>query len=224
MEIVMSNFNVTKHNYKLITIYILLTLVVFLPAAIYMFQFYNELSTDHKVWAEFGSFIGGIYSVIFSLFLLIVLIKQTNAQINMNKYIIDQTYIQRSEKDLEYYIEQLDKCLSFEISANTTYYSYLNEFYASISDYNLSKDETQKQILRLFRMNPKIFNIWASVYPILIGLNEVKERLYILSFNSSRQKILSVLSVGTCIALDNIYLCHSADAMKGKYFFKNKVL
>jgi hypothetical protein len=194
------------------------------PVILYMYQFLNPLSSDHQRWAEFGSYIGGIYSPFLSALVLVVLMRQMVIQEKMNNFQIDITHIQRVEKDLEYYIHQLNSCLEEKFN-NETLREILLQHYSYCSDENLVGKLTKSITRAVNSRSPKVIGLWMAIYPLLIGLEKNKDSnfLYELSFNGSYQKLLSVLSVGICVSLDNLLYSSRDGSEKDNYFFRNRV-
>ena len=97
----------TKSNITGAIVLLLLLIVLILPIALYIYQFGGELSPNHQRWAEFGSAISGIYSPIIALLALLILVGQFRSQREMNKHQYDQTYIESTRNELNYFTEKL---------------------------------------------------------------------------------------------------------------------
>jgi hypothetical protein len=78
-----------KKTYKIRVIVLLVSLfILLLPVIVYSYQFGIGMWTSHSEWADMGSALGGIYSPILTVLMLLLLFKQTNIQSDLAK----QTY------------------------------------------------------------------------------------------------------------------------------------
>ena len=103
----MEKNNKTKSNISGAIVLLLLLIVLILPMALYIYQFGGELSANHQRWAEFGSAIVGIYSPIIAFIALLILVGQFRSQKAVNKHQFDQTYIESTRNDINYFTEKL---------------------------------------------------------------------------------------------------------------------
>ena len=186
-----------------------------------MHQFGFSLSSNHKVWAEFGSTMSGIYSPIIALIALLILANQTRIQQSMDKHQHDQTYIERNRNDLDFYIGKLETYLDRGYDEELTIKQYLLLNYSNLTNATLSEEKTKEKTRTFIFEHPEVFNIWLAVYPILIGLDSQKEYPYIHNFESSKLRISSCLQYGICVAIDNLYYCATNDIQKGNYYYKD---
>jgi hypothetical protein len=198
---------------------LIIFIALWLPIVLYLYQFGFSLSSDHKVWAEFGSIMSGIYSPLIAFIALLILANQARIQLSMDKYQHDSSFIERNRNDLDFYISKLESYLEKKYDDNLTVRQYL------ILNFNVSNDELlKKQIKEKAQIfvfsHPQIFDLWSAIYPILIGLDSQKKYPYIHNFESSKLRISSCLNFGTCVAIDNLYQCVSNDMQKGNYYFK----
>lgn len=198
----------------------ILFVVLCLPIVLYLYQFGFTLSSDHKVWAEFGSLMSGIYSPIIAFIALLVLVNQSRIQLSMDKHQHDHTYIERNRNDLDFYINRLESYIDKRYDDNLTIKQYMLLNFSPLSNDELLQERTKKKIKEFTLAHPQIIDIWLAIYPILSGLDRVKEYPYIHSFESSKLRISSCLYFGTCVALDNIYFSITNDLGKGKYYYK----
>lgn len=192
-----------------------------LPIVLYMRQFGFSLSSNHKVWAEFGSTMSGIYSPIIALIALLILANQTRIQQSMDKYQHDHAFIERNRNDLDFYIEKLEIYLDRVYDENLTIKQYLLLNYSKLTNETLSEEITKEKTRTFITVYPEVFNIWLAIYPILNGLGSQNEYPYIHNFESSKLRISSCLQFGTCVAIDNLYYCATNDMQKGNYYYKD---
>ncbi|MEL7629776.1 hypothetical protein AAGW04_12385 [Pectobacterium aroidearum] len=61
------------------------TVISFIPSAIYFLKFHGSLSDKSSDWSAFGSYFGGVYAPIFSFLSVIVLIKTLREMQENNK-------------------------------------------------------------------------------------------------------------------------------------------
>ena len=137
----------------------------------------------------------------------------------MDKHQFDQTLIQESRKDLNFYIEQLEEYMDKRYDDELTIRQYLEKYYLRLSYVQL-EDANMKEFAAEFnKKHPKVFNFWSAIYSVLIGLDSQKEFPYTHNFTISVLRISSCITYTTCAAIDNFYYCISNDLQKGKYFF-----
>lgn len=101
----------------------LIILVVVIPLALYLSKFNNGLSSNSQDWGAFGSYLSGIYSPIFSLISVIILISTLNEMRKTSKQEKEnfdlQLEIANTEKQLNDVIS-LTKMLDSIIDSNPT--------------------------------------------------------------------------------------------------------
>jgi len=194
---------------------------IFSPIMLYVYMFGFHLSSSHQRWAEFGSAISGIYSPLIAFIALLVLIGQAKAQVAMNKHNYDQTYIQEGRKDIDYFIDKLDSYLGKSYDQQLTVKEYLERDFGQLSLAELLSPNIQELAINFNIKHPKVFDVWLAIYPIIKGIGTPKEFPYEHNFTSTLLRISSTISLGTCIAIDNLYLSASEDIQKGNYYFTN---
>lgn len=198
---------------------LIIFIALWLPIVLYAYQFGFSLSSDHKVWSEFGSIMSGIYSPIIAFIALLILANQARIQLSMDKHQHDSSFIERNRNDLDFYISKLESYLEKNYDEKLTVRKYL------ILNFNISNDElleekTKEKAQTFVFSQPQVFDIWSAIYPILVGLDSQKKYPYVHNFESSKLRISSCLNFGTCVAIDNLYRCVSNDIQKGKYYFQ----
>ena len=198
--------NKTKSNITSAIVLLLLLVVLILPISFYIYQFGGELSSNHQRWAEFGSAISGIYSPIIALLALLILVGQFRSQIEMSKHQHDQTYIESTRNELNYFTEKLAESLEKKHKSGMKIREYLEKYFAFLSKEQLN-EQPVKDIAKEIRNDHKIIlDMWIAIYPLLQGLAANKEFPYKHNFSGAILRITCTLSIETCIAIDNFYL------------------
>jgi len=210
-----------KENQKKIISLIIIILLLLLPIILYLYNFGYTLSSNHQKWSEFGSLMSGIYSPIFALFALLILIAQASAQSDMHKHQYDQSYIQQNREELNFYIKKLEQYLDESYSDNQTIGEYLQINFSKVADAELKTNNMIEIAKKFNREHPKVFNIWLAIYPLLIGLNTPKEQLYMSNFIGAKLQLITCFQYSICKAIDNLHFAVSNDPNKGTYYFKD---
>jgi hypothetical protein len=194
-----------------------------LPLIFYAYKFGFGLWGSHGQWAEMGSFFSGIYSPIIALIALLILVGQSLAQAALNKHQYDQTYIQENRKDLDFYIEKLERFLTTKLQSGESVGELMNRNITHLTKEQLRGTEA-KAVTAAFYLEYRLaFDIWVSIYPILIGLASQKEYPYEHNFQSSKLKIITILSWECCVALDKLYFSRAEKVnVEDMFFWKNK--
>lgn len=182
---------------------LLLLLVLLSPIILYAWVFGAKVSSDHTRWSEFGSAIGGIYSPMIAVLTLLVLLRQVSLQQQLTKYEFDQGYLQQARQDLEFYCSQLAVVLNGDALPGKSLRTLLQEKFRFLSASELNKEEIKAYAESIHQAAPEAFDLWTAIYPILRGLNAGRGSLYVHAFESSRQKLIALLSFRTCVTLEN---------------------
>jgi hypothetical protein len=189
------------------------------PIFIYLAVFGKELSSNHSRWAEFGSAIGGIYAPIVALLTLIVLFVQISLQRKMNKHEFDQAYLQQARADIEFYSIQIATIMEKQIFTDKTLQTVLHENFEPPIATDLNSFERRQFAARIHALVPSSYDLWDATYPILTGLAAGNERSFNMTLNSSKQKLIALLSFETCVALDNFHRARSEGRLNISYCF-----
>ncbi|HHQ4523324.1 hypothetical protein [Aeromonas veronii] len=200
-------------------IIIVVLVLLFSPIAFYVNTFGGELSQDHSRWAEFGSAIGGVYAPILGFITLIVLIRQLSLQKQMN----DQYYLQQAREDIEFYASQLSNILDESLVSNVPLRAVLHEKFMFCSPENLCSMDMKNISIDIHKVMPQALDIWAAIYPVLIGLSAVDDSSFKVTLASSKQKLVALLSVEICVALDNLHFCRTDGKSGFTYVFNKKL-
>lgn len=181
----------------------LLIVVLLSPIILYVWVFGVAVSSDHTRWAEFGSAIGGIYSPMIAVFTLLVLMRQVSLQQQLTTHEFDQGYLQQARQDVEFYCSQLAMALNADALPGKSLRALLQENFRFLSASELKREDVQAHATRIHQAMPAAFDLWTAIYPILMGLKAGKGTMYVMTFGSSRQKLIALLSFPVCVALDN---------------------
>jgi len=208
--------------YKIAGVIFWLTILL-LPIILYTSKFGYHLSEDHQQWAEFGSAISGIYSPIIAFLALLILVGQFKSQVSLNKHQYDQTYIQTTREEINYFIEKIEVALNNNHKSGVNIRQFLETNFAYLDKSQLDNALT-KRLASEFRNEHKIIqDMWLAIYPLLLGLGSQKEFPYEHNFSGAILRITCSLSIETCVAIDNYYYCVTNDLQKGNYYFTKAI-
>ena len=189
------------------------------PVIVYVCMFGMKLSSDHTRWAEFGSAIGGIYSPLLAVLTLVVLLKQVALQAHMNVHESDQAYLQQAREDIEFYSTQMVQVINSIALPGKTLRAVLHENFEPPSVEELDSQQLRQLSANIHALIPPAVDIWAAIYPILMGLEAGKTPMYTMTLRSSSQKLIALLSFETCVALDNFHRARTEGRLEVKYVF-----
>ena len=198
------------------------------PLVFYVCTFGTHISSSHQQWAEFGSFMSGIYSPILTLATIIVLgfqvalqSRQTALQQQINDHELDQAYLIRAHSDVEFYATRMEVVLESTAFHDVTLRSHLHKHFQPTSIKDLDSIELRQLAANMHYSIPATLDLWAAVYPILMGLDAGKKKImFNLAYDSSAQKLIALLGMESCVALDNFHRVQSEGRLeKIKYVF-----
>jgi len=189
------------------------------PMIVYLCVFGTTISSDHVRWAEFGSAIGGIYSPLVALLTLAVLLRQIALQSQMNTHEADQAYLQQAREDTEFYCNQMALVMNGIALPGKTLRAVLHENFARPKAEDLDSEQLRELAANIHYLNRPAFDIWAATYPILVGLKAGESHMYEMTFGSSVQKLIALLSFETCVALDNFHRTRTEGRINVSYVF-----
>jgi len=189
------------------------------PLVIYAANFPLVLSSDHGRWAEFGSFLAGVYAPVVALTTLTVLLVQVGLQKQINDHAFTQAHISQAREDIEFYALQLSDKLSHLVNPSHTIRYVLHVRFQPQAAAELDSEELRTLAADIHAGMPSIVDMWASVYPILTGLAAGDTKTFEMTLNSSLQKLIALLSFETCVALDNFHRARTQGRVKVAYRF-----
>jgi hypothetical protein len=218
------NKNTSTFNKQWDIVFFVFFLVLFIsllfPVIIYISKFGFNISDDHKIWAEFGSAMSGIYPLILSVFTLIILVVQLFAQAIMNKNQQDYNYLKDTKEELHFYIDKLSIELTKDYPNNINIKDAINSF--AYNDIN--SDNIKEKANALSLLNNNLTHIWGSIIICLIGLDSNEHEIqYKLYLQNSISKLMANFSLLTCIALDNYHYTCLDKYRLSKYYFNNSL-
>jgi len=193
--------------------------VLLLPLASYIYKFGYCIWEKPEGWSNFGTAMSGIYSPIIAFLAFIIIVAQVIAQSKMNKHQHDQAYISQNLSDLNFYIDLLDKELDKRTENNLTVREELQSVFGYLENEAIN-EENVKTFAKEFNLKyKKVFDYWGAIYPLLMSLGSQKEYPYEHNFVGSKQRIISVLSFLTCVALDQFHSCITENRTVKEYYF-----
>lgn len=202
-------------NYKNGIIIVSLSITIISPIFIYVSIFNDGISHDHSRWAEFGSAIGGIYAPIVGGLTLFVLFRQVGLQEQVN----DQYYLQQAREDIEFYASQLSTILDQALVDDVSLRAVLHERFILCNAENLCSEEMKDIAIDIHRVIPQSIDMWSAIYPILIGLSALDSAQFKMTLSSSKQKLIALLGIGMCVALDHLHFSRSHETCDFDYIF-----
>lgn len=199
---------------------ILFAIIFFTPILIYILIFGSSLSTEHERWSQFGSFISGIYAPIISILTITILLKQLELQHKYNTHIEDQTHISSARDDLREASKRILDIINETSPESYTYRALLHRHFQPKTRKDLENSDLIKYARKLHHMTPSLSSSWGDVLSIMTGLYAPDSMPYKLVSVNETNKLISSLTMETCVALDNFYWALSKDKLKStKYLF-----
>ena len=194
---------------KLIIIIVVISLVF--PVSIYVYKFGLGLWSSQSEWAEFGSYIGGVYAPILSALTLLFLCTQIFLQGLQHK---ENLAIQQ-ESLLYEYIKELDEVLLLNIEEGVTFRNYLNALFRD-KDMSMITEIDAELIMQINQENHKIYSMWFGVICCLNALKGYSEMKNMKSPNYAIQKnrVVAHLDPQVCRSLDKFNYAFSIACKK----------
>jgi hypothetical protein len=209
--------------------YIVLALVAIClvaPLVMYAHTFGTAITSSHPRWAEFGTAMSGIYSPLLTLLTLAVLVaqvflqrRQTALQHQINEHERDQAYLVQARADIEFYAARVAEALNSTALPGVSLRAHLHKHFQPSTGAELDSPELRQLAASIHHLLPASFDLWAAVYPILMGMDAGKETMFNLAYVSSYQKLIALLGFESCVALDNFHRARSEGLGGIKYVF-----
>ncbi|MFM2345068.1 MAG: hypothetical protein RLZZ210_1681, partial [Pseudomonadota bacterium] len=92
---------------KKYSLYIIAVMLILIPIIFYIYNFSYGISNKTSDWANFGTFLSGIYTPILSILTLLLLYKQYIVQRNLNIYQENQKYLDNFRDTLHMFTDNL---------------------------------------------------------------------------------------------------------------------
>lgn len=192
-----------SYRHKLIFSSVLVVLVI--PILLYAYSFDFSLSKDSDDWADFGSYIGGVYAPILSALTLMVLLTQIYIQFEQHQ----QSQAQYQEQLITEYIHEL----------NDTLQKTYNEEYR-VKDFLILwfKDKTSEDIqainceeVMIFNNSfHKIYSMWSGLLGLLNNLSNNK----MANIAIVKNRVVAHLDPQMCRTLDKYHYAFLVSSMK----------
>jgi hypothetical protein len=196
---------------KLLTIVarLLVIALLLLPILAYVATFGVHVSADHQRWSEMGSAMAGLYTPIFSLLTLLVLVMQVRLQGQINTHQKDQDFVAQAKSDIEFYLAKLDDALQMDLDNAQPIRMALVDTFAHATSQELRSAQFLAAAKALDQHHPRLCSMWMAFYSRLAGLKVHSHHPYGLAYISAKQKATSLLSYEVCAALDNLVHCRT---------------
>lgn len=128
----------------------------------------------------------------------------------------------RNINDLNFYINLLDKELNKSTEAHETVREKLQTVFGHLENEKIKEQNIKEFAQKLHSKHRKVFDYWGAICPLLMGLGSQQSYPYEHNFTGSKQRLISVLSFNTCVALDQFHSCITDDRTIKKYYFWKK--
>ena len=199
---------------------LVLAIVISAPIAVYIATFGFHITSDHARWGEMGSAMSGIYTPILSILTLAVLIIQVRLLNQSTIHESDQSYIQETRSDVEFYLAQIDIELEKIVQGGKrNVRMYLSEGFAFSDIESLKSTKLVNVAQALNREFPRLSSIWSAYCSRLEGLGSQQHYPYKHNFIAAQEKAIAMVSFETCVALDNFNWCFSVGKISSSHYF-----
>ncbi len=196
-----------RHRLQLLLL-VVLCIALISPIAVYVLTFGSTLTDNHTRWGEMGSAMSGIYTPILALLTLLVLAGQVAIQREVAVHEYDKAFIAEVRSDVEYFLSRLDQALAQNVREETTVREALNTSFTHLPRSELTAPKLVCAAKELNRRVPSLLGSWLAIYSRLGGLKVSSAKLpYRLTFATTKEKAIAVLSFDTCVALDQYVWC-----------------
>ncbi|MBT9465512.1 hypothetical protein [Hydrogenophaga sp.] len=196
-----------------------LIFILVAPLAAYAFMFAAPLSTDHVRWAEFGSFMAGVYSPIIGAFTLLVLRQQFKLQRQLAQQQLYESRIDRAVEEFSFFADRLEKHVGEKDLPNREISQLiLMQFQADALDV-LNSEEFREKAKLFDQQHPKIMPTWGAIYINTTFLSMLEGDAGKIAYLSCMHKLTSIFSFKVCAALDNYHFAVTRGELSTKYEF-----
>lgn len=203
-----------------------LVLIVFLaPIVLYFWAFHGSLSSDRNDWSTFGSYFGGIYSVLVSSFTAAILYRQFRMQIEFQKHQYDRGYIDKVESRAERILQRM-LIITRENEVMGGGRRNDANFTAAVKLISPAKGDSThpaQQTINIdffFEKYHDLLDLWLAFYRLLSGLESVDEEAYRQAKIGLLDQAHSFLGFQTCRALDIVVKNRrGGEKPDGKFYF-----
>jgi hypothetical protein len=173
------------------------------PIAFYLGQFGIGVWSSHSAWAEMGSAIGGIYTPILTLMMLIVISRQVDLQQVVISNSESTIKMQQFHDDFLYYLSHLENLLAKHEG------KHLDNYLKKIN--SLNDNDLQKEIPPKNFQNIDLSASWHAVTNQLFSFRNSNEKLLLDAVSSKEHYILITLGIEKCVSLDKFLVQFNKD-------------
>lgn len=209
-----------RQQRSLLNVVLLIIFVaLFVPIALYAREFGIEGWQQYQSWITMGTELAGVYAIITALLVFLFLVTMLVLRFQNKTADKDQIFIRDSRKDLEFYLSELDHCLSQWADESSTVRQQLHKRCSKLSEKKLSADRVQEKLTEFADSHEKLLNIWRPLVQILDTLAQPGRFPYEHNHQRSIQKSISILSLQTCEALDKLAFAMPSEESNPRYFW-----
>jgi hypothetical protein len=194
-------------------------LALLVPVAVYIAVFGMQVSRDHQRWAEFGSFLSGVYGPLVALATLAVLAMQVRLQRQMNEHEVDRAHIEQSRADIEFYLLRLTDSLQVKLLTGNTVREVLHHQFQPSAIAELDSQHLQALAKQVDLQVPHVLALLHGIFPVLAGMANRGDHVYRVNLNSALQKMIAMLGFEICVALENFHHCRTEGRVPVPYHF-----
>lgn len=192
-----------SYRYKLVFAFVLIILL--LPILFYAYNFEFSLSKESDDWADFGSYIGGVYAPILSVLTLMVLLTQIYIQFEQHQ----QSKAQHQEQLISEYIYELNDTLQKPYNEEYRVKDFLNLWFRDKSSKDIQAMNYEE--IMIFNQNfHKIYSMWSGLFGLLNNLSQNK----MANIAIAKNRVIAHLDPQMCRTLDKYHYAFSLSSLK----------
>lgn len=192
-----------NYRHKLIFSFVLVVLVI--PIFFYAYNFDFSLSKDSDDWADFGSYIGGVYAPILSVLTLMVLLTQIYIQFEQHQ----QSQAQHQEQLITEYIYELNDTLQKAYNEECRVKDFLILWFRDKSSEDIQAIDREE--VMIFNQNfHKVYSMWSGLLGLLNGLSNNK----MANIAIVKNRVVAHLDPQMCRILDKYHYAFLVSSMK----------
>lgn len=193
--------------------------ILLAPLAIYFLHFNQGISSDHTRWAEFSTYISGIYSPVIALLAFLILVGQVKSQNSMDKHNYDRDFISSNVSDFTYYMDRIESYIEKRKMIDPDFDKSLGLLSVGRSIDEMKSEEFTKIAESFVDQHQKLHDLWVGILPIIKALGSQDEMPYMLAFQSVKIRAISVLSFRVCMSLEAVCYCLNSESERDDIVF-----
>lgn len=179
--------------------------VLVIPIFFYAYNFDFSLSKDSDDWADFGSYIGGVYAPILSVLTLMVLLTQIYIQFEQHQ----QSQAQHQEQLITEYIYELNDTLQKAYNEECRVKDFLILWFRDKSSEDIQAIDREE--VMIFNQNfHKVYSMWSGLLGLLNGLSNNK----MANIAIVKNRVVAHLDPQMCRILDKYHYAFLVSSMK----------